>query len=38
MHPLPLGPDDHRVKIIQTLSDINPHWAAHVVLGDPEVA
>lgn len=31
----PLGPDDHRVKVIQTLTDIDPQWADYLTLGDP---
>jgi hypothetical protein len=31
----PLGPDDHRVKVIQTLTAIDPQWTQHLALGDP---
>ena len=31
----PLGPDDHRIDIVQTLTEIDPEWGEHLSLGDP---
>ena len=33
-----LGPDDHSVPVVQTLTEIDPEWAEHVALGDPGAA
>jgi hypothetical protein len=26
---------DHRIKIVESLTDIDPHWPRHVALGQP---
>jgi hypothetical protein len=26
---------DHRIKIVEILTDIDPHWPRHVALGQP---
>ena len=31
----PLGPGDHGIKVVQTLTGIAEDWATHVQLGDP---
>jgi hypothetical protein len=28
--------EDHRVPVVQTLNEIDPGWAEHLALGDPE--
>jgi hypothetical protein len=30
-----LSPDDHRIEVVQTLTEIDPEWGQHVALGDP---
>lgn len=30
-----LGEDDHGVKVVETLTDIDPQWSRHVALGEP---
>lgn len=30
-----LGPEDHSVEVIRTLTEIDPEWSEHVALGDP---
>jgi hypothetical protein len=34
----PLGPDDHHIQVVQTLTDIDPRWSDHVALGPPEAS
>ena len=31
----PLGPDDHRIRVVETLNEIDPAWAQFIALGDP---
>jgi hypothetical protein len=31
-----LGPDDHRIQVVQVLTDIDAGWSAHLSLGDPQ--
>lgn len=31
-----IGPDDHGVQVVQTLTDIDPEWTDHLELGDPQ--
>jgi hypothetical protein len=33
-----LGPEDHSVHVVRTLTEIDPEWAVHVALGDPGAA
>ncbi len=33
-----LGADDHRIQVVQTLTDIDRTWSDHVALGDPDAA
>ncbi|MFL5864361.1 MAG: hypothetical protein ACJ780_26920 [Solirubrobacteraceae bacterium] len=28
--------DDHRVEVVQTLTDIDAEWTQHLALGDPQ--
>jgi len=30
-----LGPDDHRIEVVRTLTEIDSGWSEHVALGDP---
>lgn len=30
-----LGPEDHQIEVVRTLTEIDPDWAEHVSLGDP---
>jgi hypothetical protein len=30
-----LGEDDHQVKVVETLTDIDSHWSRHLTLGEP---
>jgi hypothetical protein len=30
-----LGEDDHGVKVVETLTDIDPQWSRHITLGEP---
>jgi hypothetical protein len=30
-----LGSEDHQIKVVQTLTGIDPDWSDHVALGDP---
>ena len=32
----PLKAGDHRVEVVQTLTDIDPEWTEHLALGDPQ--
>jgi hypothetical protein len=27
--------EDHSVKVVETLSDIDAHWSRHITLGEP---
>ena len=31
----PLGPEDHGIKVVETLTAIADDWPEHVALGDP---
>ena len=30
-----LGEDDHGVKVVETLTEIDPQWSRHIALGEP---
>jgi hypothetical protein len=30
-----LGPDDHQIEVVRTLTEIDPEWPEHLSLGDP---
>jgi hypothetical protein len=30
-----LGEDDHAVKVVETLTDIDTQWSRHIALGEP---
>lgn len=30
-----LGPEDHQLDVVRTLTEIDPEWAEHLSLGDP---
>lgn len=34
----PLEGDDHQVQVVQTLTEIDPQWTDHLMVGDPEGA
>ena len=35
---LALRGSDHRVKVVETLTDIDPNWSGYLALGQPEAA
>jgi hypothetical protein len=33
-----LDDDDHRIKVVETLNEIDPDWSGHLALGPPDAA